>query len=76
MLLAKLVQEEPTVDLFTSDPLHMNNPLLAVDLNDLAFPALVSTSDDGDLIVLSYWDGACLHSPKAFPDQLQQADSS
>lgn len=49
-----------TVNLLTADTLNVNNPLLAVNLNNLAFTALVGTTDDHDFVILANGDGARL----------------
>lgn len=42
-----------TVGLLTVDALDVDNPLLAVDLSDLALSALGRAADDQDLVILA-----------------------
>lgn len=49
-----------TVNLFADNLVDMNDPLSAVDTSDLAFTALVDTTDNLDFVVLSNGDGASL----------------
>lgn len=42
-----------TVGLLTVDALDVDNPLLAVDLGDLALRALLGATDDQDLVILA-----------------------
>ena len=41
------------IRLVTLDTVYVDNPLLAVDLGDLALPALVLAPDDPDLVILA-----------------------
>jgi hypothetical protein len=49
-----------TVDLFTGDTFDVDNPLLTVDLDDLAFTTLVGTTDNGNFVVTTDRHGADL----------------
>lgn len=49
-----------TVGLLTDHTLDVDDPLLAVDLGDLALTALVGATDNEDLVVLVDGDGADL----------------
>lgn len=51
-----------TVGLLTDHALDVYDPLLAVDLGDLALTALVGATDNEDLVVLVDGDGADLRS--------------
>ena len=47
-----------TVNLFTGNTVDVDNPLLTVDLDNLTFATLVSTTDNHDFVVLANRDGA------------------
>ena len=42
-----------TIGLVALDTVYVNNPLLAVDLGDLSFPALVLAPDNSDFVILA-----------------------
>merc|ERR1740117_1502610 len=46
-----------SIGLVASDALHVNAPLLAVDLGHLALSVMVVTTDDHDLIITANWNG-------------------
>lgn len=48
------------VRLLPVDPLNVDDPLLPVDLGDLALSALGRATDDQDLVVLADGDGSDL----------------
>lgn len=47
-------KEKHTIDLLPGDTLHMDNPLPAVNLDDLSFTSFVCASHNLDLVVLSH----------------------
>ena len=42
-----------TIGLVALDTVYVNNPLLAVNLGDLSFPALVLAPDNSDFVILA-----------------------
>ena len=49
-----------TVNLFAVDTVDVDNPLLTVNLDNLALTALQTTANDQDFVVLANRDGAGL----------------
>lgn len=45
--------DRSTIGLVALDTVYVNNPLLAVNLCDLSFPALVLAPDNANLVILA-----------------------
>jgi hypothetical protein len=56
-----------TVDLLAVDTLNVDDPLAAIDLDDLALTTLVGATNDQDLVILADRDGTNLMKWRTTP---------
>lgn len=59
-VLNRCVLHQLTVDLLAVDTFDVDNPLLTVDLNNLALTALQGTANDQDFVVFADGNGTSL----------------